>query len=386
MHAVHIIAGLDPSHGGPSYSVPRLCAELAAVGAEVRLFYVEAPGGAGPGDAAAYDLRGFAQSCATAPLLRGLRLSAALGRALALAAPGADIVHDHGIWLAPNLDAAAAARRAGKPFVCSPRGMLSAEALSFSRAKKRVVWALGQRAALARAACLHATSEAERAEIRACGLRGPVAIIPNGVDVPPDARRADPGGGPRTVLSLGRIHPKKGLESLLHAWRTLEADHPGWRLRIVGPAEHGHDQALAALAASLRLERVSIEGPVWGPDKAALYASADIFAAPTRSENFGLTVAEALAAGVPAVCTTGAPWAELASEGCGWWVDQGPEALAAALGEGMSLPAPALREMGRRGRALVVRRYAWRRVAEDMLRLYAWLAGGGERPCFVHAD
>ena len=383
-----MIAGLDPAHGGPSYSVPRLCAELAAIGAQIRLFYVESPDGGGPGgsDPRDYELSGFAQSWASAPGVSGLRLSTGLDRALKAAAPAADLVHDHGIWLAPNLSAEAAARRAGKPFVCSPRGMLSAEALAYSRLRKRVVWALGQRSALARAACLHATSESEYADIRACGLGAPVAIIPNGVDVPPLSPRPAADGGLRTVLSLGRIHPKKGLESLLQAWARVEAGHPDWRLRIVGPAEAGHDRELAALAASLKLARVSVEGPVWGPDKAALYASTDIFAVPTRSENFGLTVAEALAAGVPAVCTTGAPWAELRSEGCGWWVEQGPDALAAALREGMSLPRETLAQMGRRGRELVMRRYGWRRIAEDMASLYAWLAAGGERPCCVRTD
>ena len=188
------------------------------------------------------------------------------------------------------------------------------------------------------------------------------------------------------MLSLGRIHPKKGLESLLHAWARLQAGHPDWRLRIVGPAEDGHDRTLSDLAESLKLERVSIEGPVYGPDKTALYRAADLFAAPTRNENFGLTIAEALAAGVPVVCTKGAPWAELQSEGCGWWVEQGPDALATALAAGMDLPPATLAQMGGRGRDLVARRYGWRRVAEAMAQLYAWLADGGERPGCVRAD
>ena len=275
MQALHVIAGLDPSHGGPSYSVPRLCAELATLGAR-RAAVPRGQRRRRPAQPASYELRrlcpglgedaGAAAPCASPP---------ASCRAIADAARTADVVHNHGIWLAPNLGAAAAARRAGKPFVCSPRGMLSAEALAFSSAKKRVVWALGQRAALQRARCLHATSEMELAEIRARGLKPPVAIIPNGIDIPPPAPHQVRGeaSGLRTVLSLGRLHPKKGLDSLLHAWSRIEAAHPDWRLRIVGPAEDGHDKELAALAASLGLARVSIEGPVYGPGKLQLYAS-----------------------------------------------------------------------------------------------------------------
>ena len=331
----------------------------------------------------AYRLHGYAQTRILG--LGALRLSRGLRQGLADLAPPADVVHGHGIWLWPNLAAAAAARRAGKPFVCSPRGMLSREALAFSPVRKRLVWTLGQRAALAGAAALHATSDAERGDIRAAGLTAPVAVIPNGVDTAeePPAR---PAGGVRTALSLGRIHPKKGLDTLLAAWARVEGDHPGWRLRIVGPAEDGHDDELRTIARSLGLQRVTIEGPVWGAEKAALYGSSELFVASTRNENFGLTVAEALAAAMPAISTTGAPWSELQSERCGWWVDQGPDALARALSDALARPAAELAAMGRRGRALVARRYGWGRVGEDMAALYRWIVTAGERPPFVHVD
>jgi glycosyltransferase involved in cell wall biosynthesis len=388
LQALQVIAGLDPAHGGPSYSVPRLCAELAALGVDVALYSVD--GEQGPPvhlGSPAYALRSFPPDWPSTPVLGALRVSSRLDRALAAAAAAADVVHDHGIWLAPNLSAATVARRTGKPFVCSPRGMLSAAALAFSRRKKRLVWMLGQKAALAGAACLHATSEGERAEIRSCGLAAPVAVIPNGVDLPDlDGCAARPIAGPRILLSLGRMHPKKGLDVLLHAWSRVEAAHPDWRLRIVGPAEDGHDRELAGRAEQLGITRASVEGPVYGAARDGLYRGADVFVAPTRSENFGLTVAEALAAGLPAICTRGAPWAELASEDCGWWVDQGAEPLAAALADAMSRPPDVLAAMGERGRALVARRYGWRRVAEEMAGVYAWLAAGAERPACVHLD
>jgi glycosyltransferase involved in cell wall biosynthesis len=385
LRALHVIAGLDPAHGGPSYSVPRLCAELAAQGVDVDLLYVAGASPPALAGAPGYRLHGYPQTWARTPGLGALRLSSGLRQRLAGLARSADVIHGHGIWLAPNLATATQARRAGKPFVCSPRGMLSRAALAFSPGRKRVVWALGQRAALAGAAALHATSESERDEIRAAGLAAPVAVIPNGVDIP-EAPPPRPAGGPHTALSLGRIHPKKGLDTLLAAWARVETDHPQWRLRIVGPAEDGHDAELRAFAGSLGLQRVTIEGPVWGAEKAALYAASELFVAPTRSENFGLTVAEALAAAMPAICTTGAPWSELQSEQCGWWVDQGPDALTLALSDALGRPTADLATMGDRGRALVARRYGWARVAEDMAALYGWLVAGGDRPAFVHLD
>src|SRR5262249_61773259 len=98
---------------------------------------------------------------------------------------------------------------------------------------------------------------------------------------------------------------------------------PEWRLRIVGPDELGHASELAALAAELKTERVSIEDSLKGDAKTAAYRSADFFVLPTLNENFAITVAEALAAGTPVIATKGAPWHGLASKGCGWWVDHG---------------------------------------------------------------
>ena len=135
----------------------------------------------------------------------------------------------------------------------------------------------------------------------------------------------------RVVLSLGRIHPKKGLDRLVRAWAKVEAAHPDWRLRIVGPAELGHDAELRALAASLNLSRVSIEPAIYGEEKYTAFREADIFVLPTLNENFAMTVAESLAAGTPVISTKGAPWAGLEVERCGWWIDHGIEPLAAAL-------------------------------------------------------
>src|SRR5262249_35817873 len=155
---------------------------------------------------------------------------------------------------------------------------------------------------------------------------------------------------PRIVLSLGRIHPKKGLARLVHAWSKVEVGHPGWRLKIVGPPEGGHDNELRALAIALGLTRVSVEGPIYGDAKTTAYENADVFVLSTLNENFGLTVAEALAAGTPVISTKGAPWSGLEGEGCGWWIDHGVEPLASAMAHAMALPREALETMGKKGR------------------------------------
>jgi glycosyltransferase involved in cell wall biosynthesis len=97
----------------------------------------------------------------------------------------------------------------------------------------------------------------------------------------------------------------------------LEAANPDWRLRIVGPDELGYARELVALAAELKVRRVSVAKTVAGDAKIAAYQQAVLFVLPTLNENFAISVAETLAAGTPVIATKGAPWRALPSEGCG---------------------------------------------------------------------
>jgi glycosyltransferase involved in cell wall biosynthesis len=380
LRSVHVIAGLDPAHGGPSYAVPRLCQALAAAGGEARLISVGEVGGCDipPDDKGS---RRFPPDWTGVPFVRELRCSSGLTRALRELAAKVDVVHDHGLWLMPNVEAGRAALRARKPFIVTPHGMLSSTALSFSRLKKRVVWALLQGDVVRRAACIHVSSEQEYNEVRDFGLQNPVAIIRSGIDIPElDNRSTTRTDAGRVVLSLGRIHPKKGLDRLVRAWAMVEVTHPNWCLRIVGPDELGHTGELVALAGELKTQRVSIEGPVVGDAKIAAYREADLFVLPTLNENFAITVAEALAVGTPVIATKGAPWHGLECEGCGWWIDHGVAPLVATLAEAMDMERGVLRAKGAKGRAWMKRDFSWDRVAHDMLNVYGWLSSGGEVP------
>ena len=390
--SVHVVAGLDPSHGGPAYSVPALVDALNRREAPASLVTTLVPGESDPVERLRpLRVEAFPILGAGVPILGALRhargLSEAVSRRLAPRGP-VGIVHVHGLWQEPARQAAAAARAAGVPLVISPRGMLNPPALAYSRTKKRAMFALREARLLEGAALFHATSEDELEDVRRCGLTQPVAVIPNGVELPdpedgPSPREPERSEPVRTILSLGRIHPKKGLDRLVRAWAAVEGDAPGWRLSIVGPAEGGHDRELAALAETLGVRRMTIDGPIYGEAKSAAYRDATLFVLATRSENFGITVAEALAHEVPVIVTHGAPWSAVNRERCGWHVP--PDRLEATLREAIGQTDGARREAGRRGRAYVARTFAWDAIGEAMAACYRSIAQGAPPPAALRA-
>ena len=377
LRVVQTVASLASDFGGPSRSVTLLSDALARAGAQVEIVTVPSEGSqVRPREA------GVGVREAPSPGLGGLvgwrtpfraEIEAAVG--------GAGVVHDHGLWLPTNRAAALAARALGRPFVLSPKGMLSERALRVSRAKKALAWPLYQRRTLRHADAFAATSEAEVQDLRRLGFQQPAAVVRYGVDLPAPAptRASD---GPRTALYLSRLHPIKGLPDLVAAWADVRPE--GWRLVIAGPDEGGHRAEVERQVQAAGLGgAVSFAGPVGDDDKWDAYRAADLFVLPTHSENFGIVVAEALAAGLPVLTTWGAPWEALVTHGCGWWVETGAPSIAPALREATAAPPEALRAMGERGRAYAEADLSWERAAADHLALYQWLLGAGPRPDFV---
>ena len=374
MKLLHVIPRVDQEAAGPSYSVPRLCTALAARGHEVELSCISAPKSM-PG--VLLDLH---------PAWRvpnRFEVSTSLARNLRRKAEVADIVHNHSLWSMVNVAAGLLVPGRHAKLVTSPRGTLSPWALSRTRHLKRLLKPLQWRA-LERADLLHATSEQELADIRAQGLRAPIAVIPNGIDVP-SVLAARNGTERRRVLFLGRIHPTKCVDRLLRAWRELETNHDGWDLCISGPGESGFVHSLQTLSSGLGLQRVTFTGPVYGAAKSLAYRNADILVLPSHSENFGMVVAEALAHECPVIASRGTPWKRLESESCGWWVDHDVATLAATLDNAMRLPQMHRHEMGARGRAWMERDFSWASVAQKMESSYAWLLSRGatDNPNYV---
>ncbi len=244
--------------------------------------------------------------------------------------------------------------------------------------------ALCQRRTLDRTDCFHATSLSEYESVRAVRMKAPVAVISNGVDIPVAAGRAGP--SPRRLLFLGRLHQVKGLDVLLRSWSAVSNRFPEWEVHVFGPDEGGHGREMRALTAALGAPRVHFRGPVYGPDKWRELAAGSLFVLPSHTENFGLAIAEALASGVPAIVTHGAPWEGLDREGCGWWIEHGVDSLTACLETSLAIPADELRAMGLRGREWMKRDFSWTRIGDMMAKTYAWILDGGTTPNWIRFD
>ena len=379
MNLVHVIPHMDEEAAGPTQSVVRLCEALALQGESVHLHTMAAK---------------------TAPTGVGLTVhrewkalgrfgfSLELVRSLASVSGSCDVLHNHSLWSFPNMAAGIAVGDRKARLVTSPRGTLAPAARARSRMKKRIFRPL-QWPAIARAQLLHATSEMEYADIREYGLRHPVAVIPNGIDIPDlpvDPLLNLPGDGRRRLLFLGRLHPIKGIELLLEAWQALQDSHPDWGLTIAGKGDETYVASLQALAARLKLKRVEFAGPVYGDAKTRLYLASHLFVLPTFTENFGMAIAEAQAHALPVITTKGAPWSGLASHQSGWWVERAHADIVTALDEAMNLHPVALAQMGQRGRQWMISDFDWASVALQMAAAYRWVVDGGAAPACLRVE
>ncbi len=295
-----------------------------------------------------------------------------------------NLVHNFGTWTLFNHQVSVRARKRRIPQVFCPMGMLEPWALSQKNFKKRNALQIYQRRDIAHSAAVHATAYSEARNLRALGVSVPIAVIPHGMDVPArlPGRSPDQRPATRTVLFMSRIHPKKGLIELVEAWAQVRPHD--CRIVIAGPDQDGYQTIVEQAVRAKGLQDVfTFTGPVFGDQKAELFAQADLFVLPTYSENFGLVIAEALAHSIPVITTTGAPWEELKEFDCGWWIPPAATSLTCALAEALSLPSLALAEMGARGRTLIETRYAWSAIIEQHKLLYDWVLGGGQTPDYI---
>lgn len=386
MRALSVLVGAATRTGGPPAFVGGAAVELGKLGADVRVLATDlalAPWGLAqrqrrivPDEVhpslAAADLRLF-----PARFPRRLAFSPALRAELRRTAPEFDLIHIHNLWQYPQYAAYRAAGREGVRYVVSPHGALDPYLRRHGRGRKLAMDVLWQREMLEGAALIHVTTEAERDLIADVAPEVPRAVVPCGIYVeefaePPPAERfrVRLGGyeGPLVVF-LGRITRKKGVDVLIRAFARARRELD-CRLAIVGPDDEGILPGLRGLAAELGVgDEVEFVGPAYGDDRLAALASADVWALSSHTENFGIAVVEAMAAGCAVAISPGVNIsADVAEAGAGVVVDATPDAFGDALA---ALLADDRRRADLQGEARrFAARYDWSVVATRLLDAY----------------
>lgn len=294
-----------------------------------------------------------------------------------------DIVHVHGLYRFPQTYAAWKARVQSVPYVITPHGALDpylyARSTKGSIRVKRLYERWFDLRNLNAAGAIHYTAEEERERASFLNLRASSIVIPNGLDWT-RYRELPTRGALRArwgledaplVLFLGRLHFKKGLDLLISAFDALGKRAPGVQLVIAGPENDDYGQKVRGWVRERGLDAVvHFVGSLEGQDVVQAYVDADVFVLPSYTENFGMSVAEAMACELPVVISDQVNiHAEVASAGAGLVTRCDADDVALAL-ESLLNDADRRNAMGAAGRRLVQERYTWPAIVEALTREY----------------
>ncbi|PYJ88521.1 MAG: glycosyl transferase family 1 [Verrucomicrobia bacterium] len=285
----------------------------------------------------------------------------------ALVAADLDILSTHGLWKYCSVASRRWHGRTARPYIVHPHGMLEPWALQNAGLKKRIAALLYENQHLRGAACFRALCEPEAQSIRAYGMRNPICVIPNGVDLP--TRFQDSGfgvqdselmrfaGGRKVLLYLGRLHPKKNL------------------------AKAGYERELKKLTSDYGLSAsIRFLGPLFGQNKDAAFHACDAFVLPSLSEGLPMTVLEAWAHAKPVLMTPECNLPEGFAAGAALQIGTALEEIATGLRQLTEMSDDDRTAMGERGRTLVSTKFSWPQIGEQMRCVYEWVLGGGATP------
>ena len=359
MRILHTISGLSKSSGGPSSCTYNLLKGLnnAGVGADVLTI--------NSGDVIGNDNFIIAvDNDAQNPFVysKNFRDQLRDGKQY-------DIYHANGLWTYPSHATAEWAIKNNKPFIIAPHGMLYPAGLDSKPWKKRLALAPFQRRDLNNATLIQATCSKEAEYIEALGFKTPIEIIPNCLDIKLSPIREKENSVKRFGF-VGRINPIKNIHLLLEAWAKLGNKTDNCELIIAGDGDVLYKKQLTDFVTDKGLSNVVFCGFLSGNELTEMVSSFDYQLLVSKSENFGMVIPEALICGVPCIATQGTPWEELNTHNCGWWINDGVDNIASTIENAISTSETNRKEMGLRGRQLVIDNYSVNAVTKKIIDIY----------------
>jgi glycosyltransferase involved in cell wall biosynthesis len=324
---LQMVQTLDPGTGGVARAVVSLSRAMTQQGHQVEIVALDQP--AAPW-LAEIDLPVHALGAG----LTSYRYSKKLLPWLRVEGQRFNRVIVNGLWQYTSFAAWRGFARSDIPYYVFPHGMLDPwfkRTFPLKHVKKWLYWPWAEYRVLRDAAAVIFTSEEERLQARQSFwlYRSRERVSPLGVETPEpapiDARemflaKYPQLKGTRILLFLGRLHPKKGCDLLIEAMHRLRSPNEPMSLVLAGPDQVGWEQELRKSMARFDASPpVVFTGMLEGAIKRNALAAADALILPSHQENFGISVVEALAAGVPVLISNRVNiWREIEADGAGY--------------------------------------------------------------------
>nr|WP_235927060.1 glycosyltransferase [Gloeocapsopsis dulcis] len=288
-----------------------------------------------------------------------------------------DLLHIHAIFSYPSTIGMAIARQHNHPYLVSPHGLLNRWSLKQQALKKQIYLKLIEQRNLNSSKAVHFTAFAEAQETASLKLIAPSSVIPLGITSPAVIFKAREKLRQKLKLSdsqpillfLGRIHPKKGLDLLIPALANLRGYQ--FSLVIAGEGSPDYEQEVHRLIEYHNLsDRTYWLGFVSGVEKDIVLQGSDLFVLTSYSENFGIAVLEALAAGLPVLISDEVALSEVVRQHqVGYVTSLDIRHISEALNQALAGETN-LQQMGDWGRQLILEKYTWDRIASNLSEVY----------------
>lgn len=323
MKIVHVIERLDSTYGGPAVSLPLFIRSLNKLSVESEVWSVSADG--------RVDnklLLDFGLNFSVFRRTLGKYFSGALilKMIISCAKRDVDIFHFHSVWSSPTWFGMFLCWIFKVPYVLSPRSSLYYKSLQKKRALKSLLSVLFLKRFISKCEFVHCTdNEEEQDVLRFCNCR--TVVIPHGVDLPYKSYREDSSSkalnkidfGRNNILYCSRIHPRKNLHIAIEAFASSGLAKLGWKFLVAGPVDDkAYLKSINQYINKNSLDNnVVFMGMVVEPKKSLLYEYCDVFILLSDFENFGMSIAEALASNSYVIISKNTPWSNLERYGVG---------------------------------------------------------------------
>lgn len=365
MKVLHVIPSVDERSGGPATAIVPMCRALMQQGIEVLLLSTTA-GLADVTQGEVLDHKGVPAIFFPSQLGESFKYSRPLSSWLRSNVQNFGVAHIHAVFNHSSVAAAHVCQKFGVPYVIRPLGTLDPWSMTQKSLRKRLFWQVSGKGIMDGAAAVHYTSEAEKLSTESSLGLNHGRVIPLGVEVVSNS--AGERAGDPYVLVLSRLHPKKGLDVLVDAFLSLVEmpQFAEWRLVIAGDGPAAY---VSTLKAKARSRKIVFTGWIDGDEKNAVLGGASLLVLPSRQENFGLCVMEAMAHSVPVLVSPNVNLAaEITAANAGWIAPLDQASLANALAEALA----DRNELAKRGRAgkQLSEKYSWENSARALAELY----------------